>query len=69
MLQHLDMNKIINNISFGFQKQKLCLNTKIALTYKIYLYNDEKDTVLTIYFGSAKSFNSKFLDVFNLKEE
>ena len=31
MLQDLDMNKIINKNPFGFQKQKSCLNTKIAL--------------------------------------
>ena len=32
MLQHLDMNKLFNKNPFGFQKQKSCLNTKIALT-------------------------------------
>ena len=31
MLQHLDMNKLFYKNPFGFQKQKSCLNTKIAL--------------------------------------
>ena len=34
MLEHLDMNKIINKNQFGFKKQKSCRNTIIALTEK-----------------------------------
>ena len=67
MLQHLDMNKLYYKNPFGFQKQKSSLNRKIAQTYKIYLYNDEMDTVLTIVFDSTKVLTSLFLDVFNQK--
>ena len=49
MSEHLNMNKIINKNQFGFQKQKSCLNTIIALTEKINHYVEEKDIVLTIF--------------------
>ena len=53
MSEHLDMNKIINKNQFGFQKQKSCLNTIIALTEKINHYVEEKDLVLTIFLDLA----------------
>ena len=67
--EHLDMNKIINKNQFGFQKQKSCLNTIIALTEKINHYIEEKDTVLTIFLDLAKAFNSISLDLFIQKIE
>ena len=42
MSEHLDINKIINRYQFGFQKQKLCLNTLIALTEKSNHYVDKR---------------------------
>ena len=68
MSAHLDMNKIINQNQFGFQKQKSCLNTIIALTEKI-SYVEEKDIVLTIFLDLAKAFNSISLDIFVQKIE
>ena len=65
MTEHyLDMNKIINKNQFGFQKQKSCLNTIIALTQKINHYVKEKDIVSTIFLDLAKAFNSISLDIF-----
>ena len=55
---HLDMNKKINRSQFGFQKEKSCLNTIMALTEKINHYVEEKDVVLTT-----------FLDIFIRKIE
>ena len=49
MSEHLAMNKIINRNQFGFQKQKLCLDTLIALTEKLNHYVQEKNLVLTIF--------------------
>ena len=69
MSEHLDMNKMINKNQFGFQKQKSCLNTIIALTEKINHYVDEKDIVLTIFLDLAKAFNSISLDIFIQKIE
>ena len=63
------MNKIINKNQFGFQKQKSCLNTIIALTEKINHYVEEKDIVLTIFLDLAKAFNSISLDIFIQKIE
>ena len=54
MLEHLDINKIIDKNQFGFQKQKLCLNTIIALTEKINHYVEEKNIVLTIFLDLRK---------------
>ena len=39
------MNKMINKNQLGFQKEKLCLITIIALTEKINHYVEEKDIV------------------------
>ena len=58
MSEHLDMNKIINKNQFGFQKQKSCLHTIIALTEKINHYVEEKDLLFTIFLDLAKAFNS-----------
>ena len=38
MSENLDVNKIINKNQFGFQKQKSCFNTIIALTENINHY-------------------------------
>ena len=62
-------SKIINKNQFGFQKQKSCINTKIALTEKKNLYVEEKDIVLTIFLDLAKAFNSISLDIFIQKIE
>ena len=67
-MEHLDMNKIINKNQFGFQKQKSCLNTIIALTEKTNHYVEEK-IVLTIFLDLAKAFNSISLDTFIHKIE
>ena len=64
MSEHLDLNKIINKNQFGFQKQKSCLNTIIALTENINHYVEEKGLVLTIFLDLAKAFNSISLDIF-----
>ena len=69
MSKHLDMNKVINKNQFGFQKQKSCLNTIIALTVKINHYDEENDIVLTIFLDLAKAFNSISLDIFIQKIE
>ena len=63
------MNKIINKNQFGFQKQKSCLNTMIALTEKMNRYVEEKDIVFTIFSDLAKAFNSISLDIFIQKIE
>ena len=64
MAEHLDMNKIINKNQFGFQKQKSCLNTMIALREKINHYVEQKDIVLTIFLDLAKAFNSISLEIY-----
>ena len=69
MSENLDMTKIINKNQFGFQKQKSCLNTIIALTEKINHYVEEKDIVFTIFLDLAKAFNSISLDIFIQKIE
>ena len=69
MSEHLDMNITTNKNQFGFQKQKSCLNTIIALTEKINHYVEEKDIVLTIFLDLAKAFNSISLDIFIQKIE
>ena len=69
MSEHLDMNKIINKNQFGFQKQKSCLNTIIALTEKINHYVEEKDIILTIFLDLARDFNSISLSIFIQKIE
>ena len=53
--EHLDMNKVINQNQFGFQKTKSFLKTMIALTEKINHYVEEKDIVLTN-FGFSENF-------------
>ena len=69
MSELLDMNKIINKNQFGYQKQKSCLNTIIALTEKINHYVEERNIVLTIFLDLAKAFNSISLDIFIQKIE
>ena len=64
MSEHLDMKKIITKNQFGFRKQKSCLNTIIALTEKINLYNEEKYIVFIVFLDFAKAFNSISLDIF-----
>ena len=56
--EHLDMNEIINKNQFGFQKQKSCFNTIVALTEKMNHYVEEKDKFLKIILDLAKAFNS-----------
>ena len=68
MSEHLYMNKIVNKNQFGFQKQRSCLNTIIALTEKKN-YVEENDIVLTIFLDLAKAYNSISLDIFIQKIE
>ena len=67
--EYLDKNKIIHKNQFGFQIQKLFLNTKIPLTEKIDLYFEENDIILTIFLDLAKAFNSISLDIYFQKIE
>ena len=69
MSEHLDMNEIFNKNQFGFQKQKSCLITIIALTEKINHYVEEKYIVLAIFLDLAKAFNSISWDIFVQKIE
>ena len=62
--EHLLLKKIINKNQFGFQKQKWCPNTIIALTEKINHYFEEKDIFLAIFLDLAKAFNSISLEIF-----
>ena len=49
------MKKKLTKNPFGFQK-KMCLNTINTLTEKINLYVEEKDVILTNFYGLSESF-------------
>ena len=69
MSEHLDMSKVINKNQFGFQKQKSCLNTKIALTEKTNHYIEEKNIVSKIFLDLVKALNSISVDFFFQENE
>ena len=58
MLEHVEKYEIINKNQFGFLKRKSSNDTVISLTKSLNSLLEENETVVSIFLGLAKAFNS-----------